>query len=46
MSEKLYALLLRLYPSRFRRAYGDEAQQLVRDRLRDESGFFPGCASG
>lgn len=41
MSEKLYALLLRLYPSRFRKAYGDEAQQLVRDRLRDESGFFP-----
>jgi hypothetical protein len=40
MSEKLYALLLRLYPSRFRKAYGDEAQQLV-DRLRDESGFFP-----
>jgi hypothetical protein len=41
MSEKLYALLLRLYPSHFRKAYGDQAQQLVRDRLRDESGFFP-----
>jgi hypothetical protein len=41
MSEKIYALLLRLYPSHFRRAYGDEAVQLLRDRARDEKGFFP-----
>ena len=40
MSEKIYALLLRLYPSRFREAYGDEAIQLFRDRLRDERGFL------
>ena len=39
MSEKLFVLLLRLYPSQFRRAYGDEALQLFRDRARDESGF-------
>ena len=36
MSEKIYAWLLRLYPSRFREAYGDEAVQLFRDRARDE----------
>jgi len=41
MSEKVYAWLLRLYPSRFREAYGEEALQLLRDRLRDEKGFFP-----
>jgi len=41
MSEKLYAWLLRLYPSRFREAYGEEALQLVRDRCRDEQGFLP-----
>jgi hypothetical protein len=40
MSEKIYALLLRLYPSHFREAYGDEALQLFRDRARDEKGFF------
>jgi hypothetical protein len=40
MSEKLYVLLLGLYPSRFREAYGDEAIQLFRDRLRDERGFL------
>ncbi len=38
MSEKIYALLLRLYPSHFRAAFGDEAMQLVRDRVRDEQG--------
>jgi uncharacterized protein (TIGR03435 family) len=38
MSEKLFRLLLRLYPPRFRDSYGDEALQLFRDRLRDESG--------
>jgi hypothetical protein len=41
MSEKIYACLLRLFPSRFREAYGDEALQLFRDRARDEKGFFP-----
>lgn len=39
MSEKLYALLLRLYPARFRAAYGEEAMQVFRDRLRDERGI-------
>lgn len=38
MSEKLFRLLLRLYPSHFRDSYGDEAIQLFRDRLRDEKG--------
>jgi len=42
MSEKIYAWLLRLYPSHFRRAYGDEALQLLRDRNRDEKGLLPG----
>ncbi len=41
MSEKLYAWLLRLYPTHFRETYGDEALQLFRDRARDENGFFP-----
>lgn len=40
MSEKLYVLLLRLYPARFRNEYRDDALQLLRDRLRDERGFF------
>jgi hypothetical protein len=40
MSEKLYTRLFRLYPSRFRREYEGEALQLIRDRLRDETGFF------
>ncbi len=39
MSEKIYALLLRLYPTRFRREYRDEALQLVRDRMHDERGW-------
>ena len=42
MSEKLYALLLKLYPSHFRRTYGDEALRLVRNRARDEKGFVSG----
>src|SRR6202023_3483660 len=41
MSEKIYACLLRLFPPHFRKAYGDEAVQLFRDRARDEKGFFP-----
>jgi hypothetical protein len=40
MSEKIYAWFLRRYPSRFREEYGDEALQLLRDRARDERGFF------
>jgi hypothetical protein len=40
MSEKIYTWLLRLYPSQFREAYGEEALQLFRDRLRDEKGFL------
>lgn len=39
MSEKIFALLLRIYPSRFRKLYEGEALQLIRDRLRDERGF-------
>jgi hypothetical protein len=39
MSEKIYALLLRLFPSHFRKEYGDEALQLFRDRARDETGL-------
>ncbi len=40
MSEKIYAWLLRLFPSRFREAYGEEALQLFRDRCRDEQGIL------
>ena len=40
MSEKMYARLLRLYPSRFRKEYEEEALQLIRDRLCDETGLF------
>src|SRR5262245_22901336 len=40
MLEKIYALLLRLYPSEFRDAYGSEALQLIRDRARDERGVL------
>lgn len=42
MSEKLYACLLRLYPSKFREVYGEEALQVFRDRARDEKGVFAG----
>jgi hypothetical protein len=41
MSEKVFRLLLHLYPSRFRRQYGDEALQLFRDRTHDEAGVWP-----
>ena len=36
MSEKIYAWLLRLYPSRFREEYGEAALELFRDRAHDE----------
>jgi len=41
MSEQLFAFLLRLYPDAFREKYRDEALQLYRDRLRDETGMLP-----
>jgi hypothetical protein len=41
MSEKIYALLLRLFPSHFRKEFGEDALQLFRDRARDEKGFTP-----
>lgn len=41
MSEKIYARLLKLFPERFRDAYGEDALQLFRDRARDEQGFVP-----
>jgi hypothetical protein len=41
MSEKIYAFLLRFFPRYFRQVYSDDALQLVRDRFRDEHGFFP-----
>ena len=40
MSERIYACLLRLFPSGFRRHYKEESLQLVRDRLRDEKGLI------
>ncbi len=40
MSERIYLLLLRLYPGQFRQSYGEEALQLFGDRLRDETGFL------
>ncbi len=40
MSEKIYAYLLRLFPSGFRRHYEEESLRLLRDRLNDERGFF------
>jgi hypothetical protein len=41
MSEKVFRLLLHLYPPRFRHEYGDEALHLFRDRSRDETGAWP-----
>ena len=41
MSEKIYSRLLKLFPSRFRDVYGEDALQLFRDRARDEKGLFP-----
>jgi Peptidase family S41 len=40
MFERFCALLLRLYPPEFRRAYGDDAAQLIRDRASDERGVL------
>ena len=40
MFENVCALLLRLYPAEFRRAYGREAVQLIRDPARHERGVL------
>ena len=40
MFERFCALFLRLYPAEFRRTYGRDALQLMRDRARDERGVF------
>jgi hypothetical protein len=40
MSERIYAYLLRLYPSRFREEYKEEAIQLYRDLYRHETGLL------
>lgn len=40
MSEKIYACLLRLFPAPFRKQYQEEGLRLVRERLREECGFF------
>ena len=40
MSDKLCAALVRLYPSAFRQAYGEEALRLIMDRARDEKGLL------
>jgi hypothetical protein len=40
MCERLFALLLRLYPREFRRAHGADALQLIRDRSGDERGVL------
>jgi hypothetical protein len=40
MCERGYRLLLWLFPTSFRRAYGDAALELVSQRWRDEVGLF------
>jgi uncharacterized protein (TIGR03435 family) len=40
MSEKIFACLLRLFPSGFRERYEEESLRLLRDRLHDEKGFL------
>jgi hypothetical protein len=40
MSEKIYALLFRLFPARFRAAWHDDALELFRDRFAHECGLF------
>src|SRR5690348_2773291 len=41
MSEKVFRLLLHLYPLHFRQEYGVEALQLFRDREHEEAGVWP-----
>ena len=48
MSERVYAALMRVYPSAFRDEYADEMLEYFRDRLRDErarGGVSPGRRS-
>jgi hypothetical protein len=40
MSEKIYSLLLRLYPRGFSQRFHEEALELMRERLREERGFL------
>src|SRR5690242_7103062 len=40
MFERIFASTLRLYPSRFRNLYDEEARLLLRDRFRDETGVL------
>lgn len=39
MSERMLAVVLALYPAAFRREFGEDCEQLLRDRLRDERGL-------
>lgn len=39
MSENFFNWLLKLYPRRFQREYGEAMRQLFQDRLREETGF-------
>jgi len=41
MSEKIYALLFRLFPARFRAAWGEESLDFYRQRADHERGFWP-----
>jgi hypothetical protein len=41
MSERIYALLFRLFPARFRARWHDDALELYRDRARNEQGLIP-----
>ena len=38
--ETIFGWLFRLYPASFREKFGHESVQLLRDRMRDEPGFF------
>jgi hypothetical protein len=40
MSDRLFALLLRMYPQEFRMRFGEEAMQLYRDRATTEHGAW------
>lgn len=40
MSRRIFLLLLKLYPSRFRAEYGESMLQIFQDRLASETGFF------
>src|ERR1700761_4786833 len=40
MSDRIWGWLLHLYPNAFREKYRDEALQLYRDRLGEETGVY------